>query len=493
MWSLLPLAAYLAPRVLAEFEITYKSSPLAIQPLTILERSLDYDPDNTTLFLTCPVGIDVSQPGPTIYDSRGELVWADPSLGSCGNLNLQTYDGEDYLTMWVGNGSAGTGQQTGSGVGIMLNSRYEIEHNVTAVNPEATDAHEFNIPGPENKTALLTAYHAIPFDLTSVGGPQNGWYLNAIIQEIDIATGSVLFNWTSIDHIAFSESYNNISQTGEGDSTFPWDAVHINSIDKDSAGNYLISARHTQTVYKIDKNGTIIWRLGGKTSDFTPIGNNAQFHWQHHARWRADESQISLFDDGAAIIDTTVLIDEPVASGKFLAIDQDAMTVELVGRFLPSPISGFSLAEGSTEPYGSTVVTGYGFNPWIVVQDFATSAVLLSATIGPNNSSLSLGAVTNYRAYQTSTLRFTGRPTQPPSAVLDGEDVYVSWNGATHVAEWALLTGSTVENVTTVVATVPKTGFETKMSAAQSGAYIAVAGLAANGTTLGTSAALRKI
>lgn len=66
-----------------------------------------------------------------------------------------------------------------------------------------------------------------------MGGLKDGWYLNSLIQEIDIATGAVLFNWSSIDHIALSESYNNITATGEGtNSSFPWDAVHINSIDK---------------------------------------------------------------------------------------------------------------------------------------------------------------------------------------------------------------------------------------------------------------------
>ncbi|KAJ6496245.1 ASST-domain-containing protein, partial [Mycena sanguinolenta] len=440
-------------------------------------------------FLTCPVGIDVAQPGPTIYDSRGNLVWADPSLGSCSNLDLQTYEGENYLTMWVGTGSPGSGQQTGSGNGIMLNAAYEIVRNVSAVNPEGMDAHEFFIVQPENKTALVTAYHPIPFDLTSVGGPADGWYLNALIQEIDIATGAVLFNWTSIDHIAFSESYNNLTQTGEGNtSALAWDAVHINSIEKDTAGNYLVSARHTQTVYKIHSNGTILWRLGGKTSDFAFIGNNTEFHFQHHARWHVDGTQISIFDDGAAVIETSVFINEPVASGKFLTIDEDAMTVSLAARFLPSPIgladSGPALAEGSTTLYGSEVVTGYGVNPWVMVQDFTTSAVLLSAIIGPNTT-LPFGSITNYRAFKMSTAQFVGSPTQPPSVALVDGDVFVSWNGATNVAAWTLFTGQEPGNVTQKVTTVQKTGFETQINGAGSNAFIAVAALGADGRTLG--------
>jgi hypothetical protein len=73
----------------------------------------------------------------------------------------------------------------------------------------------------------------VQLDLTSVGGLANGWYLNSIIQEVDIATGHVLFNWTSVDHIALNESFNNLTLTASGDSQAnPWDPVHINSIDK---------------------------------------------------------------------------------------------------------------------------------------------------------------------------------------------------------------------------------------------------------------------
>ncbi|KAJ7151806.1 ASST-domain-containing protein [Mycena crocata] len=428
--------------VAALFETTCHSSSLEIQPFNIVEKSPLYDPDNTTLFLVCPLGLIVAQPGPTMYTAGGDLVWSDPSLANCNDLNLQTFDGQQYLTLW-----------------------------------------------PANKTVLATAFHPIPLDLTSVGGPQEGWYLNSIIQEIDIASGEILFNWTSIDHIALNESYNNISVTGQGNnSSDPWDPVHINSIDKDRDGNYLISARNCQTIYKLDKNGTIIWRLGGKASDFTAQSDDVEFHWQHHARWRMDETQISLFDDGAAIIETSLFIDEPVASGKYLKVDQSEMTVSLAKKFSPSPSTNNSFAAGGIEPYGDTVVVGYGSLPWVQVYDLESEAVLFSAVIGPNNPALWLGGVGNYRVFQTSTLEFTGHPAQPPNVSVTGDDLYVSWNGATHVASYTLLTGKHPDSVSREVRKVWKSGFETKMSAVGSSTFISVAALAANGTTLGTSA-----
>ncbi|KAJ7717286.1 ASST-domain-containing protein, partial [Mycena metata] len=455
-----------------------------------------YDPDNSTLFLVCPAG--VAQPGPVIYKSTGELVWADPTLGGCDDLNYQTFEGEGHLTLWVGSGLAGSGAQVGSGFALILNNQYEVIRNISAVNPDNTDLHEFKIPGPNNDTALLTAYNPVPLDLSSIGGPVDGWYLNSLIQEVDIATGRVIFNWSSVDHIALTESFNNItiSKTGTSQAN-PWDAVHINSIDKDSAGNYLISSRHCKTIYKISRNGTIIWRLGGHLTDFTPIGNETFFNWQHHARWRNNETQISLFDDGAAVLPGEDVVNEVVASGKFLIVDEAAMTVELAKRYLPSPSKFVSCSyfRALTEPYGDTVVVGYGLHPWVTVHDASTQDVIFSAVIGPNAS---VTGVSNYRVFQTSTDVFVGRPSAPPSvAIVNGNTttnnttttIYVSWNGATHVASYTVLTGDNSAAVERKVVNVPKSGFETAVSVSTESlsAYVVVEALDAGGRVLGRS------
>jgi hypothetical protein len=170
MHWLLPLVAIfggLPLRVQALFETTYHSFPLAVQPFTILERSHLYDPQDTNLFLVCPNGGVVAEPGAAIYKSSGELVWANSSFGNCYDFNMQTFNGQEYFTMWVGAGSAAVGGQMGFGTVLMMNSSYEVVMNVSAVNPEGTDLHEFNIVGPENKTALVTAFHTIPVRLCS--------------------------------------------------------------------------------------------------------------------------------------------------------------------------------------------------------------------------------------------------------------------------------------------------------------------------------------
>jgi hypothetical protein len=150
----------------------------------------------------------------------------------------------------------------------------------------------------------------------------------------------------------------------------------------------------------------------------------------------------------------------------------------------------YSLAEGSIEFYGDTVLVGYGLVPWIEAYSFDTEDLLFSAVVGPDNASLwnNNAGISNYRAFQTSKLTFTGHPTQPPNVSVTDGDIYVSWNGATHVTSYTLFTGPSVGDVSKEVARVPKSGFETKISATGTAEFVAIAALAANGTTLGKSA-----
>jgi hypothetical protein len=172
IYNFAALVPFLTPGAHALYETTYHSTSLAIQPFTILQKSPSYDPDNTTLFLVCPVGTIVDQPGPTIYTSTGDLVWSNPSLGGCEDFNIQTFNGQQYLTMWLGSGSAVVGVQQGSGNATMLNSNYEIVMNVSAVNPGGTDLHEFNIVKPANQTALVTAFNTIPVRFHCAGATE---------------------------------------------------------------------------------------------------------------------------------------------------------------------------------------------------------------------------------------------------------------------------------------------------------------------------------
>ncbi len=87
--------------------------------------------------------------------------------------------------------------------------------------------------------------------------------IDGVVQEIDIKTGKVLFQWNSADHVPYSQS----EQPLPASPSTPWDWFHINAVKLDTDGNLLIDARDTWTSYKVDRHsGKIIWQLGGKAS-----------------------------------------------------------------------------------------------------------------------------------------------------------------------------------------------------------------------------------
>src|SRR5918994_506120 len=195
------------------------------------------------------------QGGSMIVDDRGEVVWFRPlsvTHGRSMSFGVQTYRGRDVLT-W--------GETAGEYV--IFDSSYREIARLSAGNGYDGDHHEFLISAQD--TALITIYNSVPRDLTSVGGSKNGRAWQGIVQELDIETGEVLFEWKSLDHVGLEETYVNARE----DHYQGIDYFHINSIDVDHDDNLLISARETSAVYKVDrKSGEVLWRLGGKKSDF---------------------------------------------------------------------------------------------------------------------------------------------------------------------------------------------------------------------------------
>ena len=67
--------------------------------------------------------------------------------------------------------------------------------------------------------------------------------------------------------------------------------------------------------------------------------------------------------------------------------------------------------------------------------------------------------------------------------------VYASWNGATRVASWQLLSGASAAHLAAVSPT-PRTGFETTIPASPA-AFVQVRALDASGKVLGSSKVVR--
>ena len=80
------------------------------------------------------------------------------------------------------------------------------------------------------------------------------------------------------------------------------DYFHLNSVGVDTDGHLLVSARNTcGGLQASPTDRQVLWRLGGKRSDFT-IVPGAEFSFQHDVRRHADGT-LTIFDNNAAAPD----------------------------------------------------------------------------------------------------------------------------------------------------------------------------------------------
>ena len=410
---------------------------------------------------------DAGQDGPLILDDGGRPIWFRPILREgedAMDFKVQRYRGELVLT-WS------EGHHTGYGKGehVILDSSYREVARVRAGGGYASDHHEL-ITTPQD-TALIAIYGSVSKDTSALGGPEDGSVLEGVIQEIDIATGEVLFEWHSMDHVALEESYYKPPEKPR----WPFDYFHINSIDVDHDGNLLLSARRTCAVYKIDREtGEAVWRLGGKKSDFEMAPGTRERPYQHDAR-RREDGTLTIFDNGVYDVDES-------SRGIVLDLDEEAMTATLVQSY-DHPASRVAATQGNmqTLPNGNVFV-GWGSDP-AFSESGNGGELLFNASLPPWGES--------YRAFR---FPWTGEPTEDPDVAAErGPDdvvtVHASWNGATEVATWRALAGPSPDRLQPLVS-APREGFETTISVHTTQPYVGVQAI--DGFRVGCSALRRR-
>lgn len=381
--------------------------------------------------LVSPFGAAVPDGGPVILDSRGDLVWAATGFNIVMNLKVQEYHGEHYLTFWAGH------KEGGIGIGdyYMLNASYDTVHVVKAASsdhaPRMGDLHDFVIT--KDNTALITIYNTTQFDLSAMGRPTEGWIVDSLFQEIDIATGEIIVEWRASEYFNPTESFY-INPFGGYKESNPYDFFHINSVEKDARGGYLISSRHYHSLTYLDHTGEIIWTLGGDYNDFEDLseGKATSFKWQHDARW-VDEEQgiLSLFDNGSA---GPIMHDADHSLALIIQLDFEKNTARLLHSYA-SKDKTISASQGSVQVLSDNhVLVGWGSSA--AYSEFTTSGTLLCETHLTPSILFWWERVKTYRAIKT--FDWIGRPEYPPIAKMLGDKIYVSWNGATEVGAWQL-------------------------------------------------------
>ncbi|MGO9205626.1 MAG: arylsulfotransferase family protein [Candidatus Limnocylindrales bacterium] len=418
--------------------------------------------DAGVLFLTPDNGSGTD--GPLIVDDAGEPIWCRPDTGmQVANLQVSEYRGQAALLWWEGTENGGIG----AGEIVMADASYREIARVQAANGRTIDLHECQIT-PQG-TALVFADAVVPATaLTAAAAaspvPVPTQVMDCAIQEIDIASGALLWEWHSVDHIGFDES---VVRPTKGQI---YDYVHANSIDLEADGSLLVSARNTSTVYKIDRqSGEIVWRLGGRRGDFA-MGPGTAFGYQHDARRRPDGT-LTLFDDETPPVP---------ARGLVLRLDEHALTASLVAAYPhPGGLTVTSQGNLQTLPNGDVFV-GWGASPYC--SEFGPGGDLRFDATYP-------AAKQSYRVFRQP---WVGRPSDSPAIAVEREatgalTVFASWNGATEVDRWEILAGSDPSAMASV-AVAPSTGFETAILLATAAPLLRVRALDPEGAVLGMSA-----
>jgi hypothetical protein len=349
----------------------------------------------------------------------------------------------------------------GNGEWVVLDSSYRELARFSTARGRHGDLHEFVIT-PDD-TALVTSNETLAWNLTSVGGSRRGQVVGGVVQELALPSGRLIWEWRSLEHVAVDET----EIRGKPGPRF--DYFHINSIDVAPDGNLIVSARNTWAAYKVSRHtGRILWRLGGKRSDFT-LGKGAWFEWQHDVREHAN-GVVTVFDNAAAPQE------EPQSRALLLALDLKRKHASLARAYThrPAPVLSHFLGNAQLLDSGDVFV-GWGGSPYVT--EFTRSGAIAFDARLPHGGQ-------SYRAFR---FPWVGRPADRPTLAAQAHLLHATWNGATEVASWQLLQGASASDLQGGPL-VPRTGFETVLTPTPQARYAAVVALDRSGAPLGTSA-----
>lgn len=397
------------------------------------------------------------QVGPYIYDGEGQLIWA----GSLQYDNENVFDFRpvtniddevelSFILNWQPDGRS-------KGSGVVLDKHYK-ETNRVYQPDELHDfnMHEFNIL-PGGKSAVACTYHSQVVNLADFGRPtEESWVVTGGFVELDMETSEVLAQWNSKDTIALSES--NLFHSWDAAWGEPgWDYVHINAVDKNEAGDFIISLRFTNTIYGISgENGEIMWRLtSGPEGDFDM---DFTFSKQHDVKFVSSNGThhvISMLNNASDERGN----DENMSSVLFIEMDTEAMTARVINR-INRPDSSLTRLRGSAQ----TLPNGNIFAGW--------SERGYQSEHAPNGDILMTARFvsTRYSTYRAYKSEFVGRPAAPPDVVAsvygtNDDDtttiIHVSWNGATDVAGWNFYAKAYDRGGDVLIGHATKSDFET--------------------------------
>lgn len=265
---------------------------------------------------------------------------------------------------------------------VILGEDFEELRRVGTVGLSHTDGHDFLILA--NGNYVLLSYDGMLRDLTSFGGGPDSLVEDSVIQETD-QNGQVFFQWRTWDQMPYS------------DRVWPRtdDYAHFNSVFADTDGNYIVSARGLAQVAKVSRSsGEVLWKLGGKSNQFTFINDPFAHLCGQHTASRLENGNILIFDNGQHCWPAVPDRIEHTRAVEY-ELDLDAMTATLVWSYHQPGV--YTLSGGSAQrlPNGNTLIS-WNRGPEIL----ATEVDADGAKVFEIEARTETGTARSYRAFR---------------------------------------------------------------------------------------------
>jgi arylsulfate sulfotransferase len=319
-----------------------------------------------------------------LLDGDGHLLWERLSTKAIMDFKRWTYKGLVRYSWLEQDAMLYPGSQSGSIVVSDANfnelNRIELLAHGSVTDPKQTgvDGHDFILLDDDHYIvmAYLKQYvHNLP---ASLGVGNDAYVVSPIIQEVK--AGKVVWQWEGAEYPEFytSSNYGN----NYSDQSKAQDYMHINSMFIDTQdGNLIWSARSLDQIVKVSRQtGEIVWRLGGKNSDFA-LTPEMRFLRQHNATYVDGGKTLLLFDNGDLAL-------RPYSRILEFQLNEQAKTISSYKSFdIPAPLSRIM---SSVQKLGRHYFIGGGSGNYVLEIDFETGEKILELKAN----------VPTYRAYK---------------------------------------------------------------------------------------------
>ncbi len=442
-----------------------------------------------------------SATGADIVDNQGRQIYFAPAASGTHvtDVKAQMYKGQRVLTFWQG-GAGFNNPGVGAGDDYIYNQHYKLirtihAHGSESGTPLMADQHEFLLtPG---NSAIIVAYaekkiNANPYRPSGDTVDRSKQVtFDCVIQEINLDTAQVVFEWHSLNHVSPGRSHQPLpGDSGTpGDASAPWDYFHINSVKVDSDHNLIVSGRHTWAFYKINRHtGATMWQVqtgltnGGKyttgaQSNFK-IGPGAAFSWQHDPE-PLGNNEYRIFDNNSNQAFPPPFAPAHVLTLKLNMANHTATNLGHI-NFNGSKVAG---SQGNSQQLSAShVFVGWGAGGDITEVNAQRQQIFDAAFQG--------NGFNTYRAYKSD---WVGTPTASPTVTMNtvngNKQMDVVWNGANTVANWRILGGSNPQNMAQIAVT-KWNGLDTAFRLSSYPAFVKAVALNPSGKVLGRTAAM---